>query len=43
MKSDTTMMAYSMTKTITAETILQLVEKNLLKLNESINTYIESC
>ncbi len=40
MKSSTTMMAYSMTKTITATAILQLVEKGELGLDDSIDLHL---
>jgi D-alanyl-D-alanine carboxypeptidase len=40
MTLDTTMMAYSMTKTITAVAILQLVEQNKLGLDDGIGTYL---
>jgi CubicO group peptidase (beta-lactamase class C family) len=42
MKSSTTMMAYSMTKTFTAAAILQLAEQGKLSLNDSVVTYIPS-
>ena len=40
MDSATTMMAYSMSKTITAAAVLQLVETGKVKLDEPIDTYI---
>ncbi len=40
MKTGTTMMAYSMTKTITAAAILQLVEKGELGLDDSIDLHL---
>jgi len=40
MKSVTTMMVFSMTKTITAVAILQLIEKGKLGLDDSIDMYI---
>lgn len=40
MKTNTTMMAYSMTKTITAAAILQLVEKGELGLDDSIDLHL---
>jgi len=42
MKSSTTMMAYSMTKTFTAAAILQLVEQGKLSLDDSVVTYVPS-
>jgi CubicO group peptidase (beta-lactamase class C family) len=40
MKANTTMMAYSMTKTITAVAVLQLIEKEKLHLNDSVAMYL---
>ncbi len=40
MKARTTMMAYSMTKTITAAAILQLVEKGKLALDDSVSMHL---
>lgn len=40
MKAGTTMMAYSMTKTLTAIAILQLVEKGVLELDTGIAKYL---
>lgn len=42
MQSSTTQMAYSMTKTLTAAAILQLVEKGTLKLEDGINHYLQN-
>ena len=42
MNSNTTMMAFSMTKTITAVAVLQLIEKGKLNLNDSIDKYIDN-
>ncbi|MHA2062131.1 MAG: serine hydrolase domain-containing protein, partial [Candidatus Sifarchaeia archaeon] len=42
MKISTTMMAYSMTKTITAAAILQLIEKNQLNLDDSVDLYLDN-
>ena len=42
MHADTTMMAYSQTKTITAAAILQLYEDGKLNLDDSIDTYISN-
>jgi CubicO group peptidase (beta-lactamase class C family) len=41
MSPDTTMMAYSMTKTITAAAVLQLVEKGTLDLDEPVDMYVQ--
>jgi D-alanyl-D-alanine carboxypeptidase len=41
MLAATTMMAYSMSKTITAATVLQLVERGRLRLDEPIARYID--
>src|SRR5205823_1445832 len=41
MQSGTTMMAYSMSKTITAAAVLQLVEMNKIGLDDSIARYID--
>lgn len=40
MKAGTTMMAYSMTKTITAAAILQLAERGKLSLEDSVDMYL---
>ena len=40
MKPGTTMMAFSMTKTITAAAVLQLIEKGKLSFDDSIDKYI---
>ncbi len=42
MTVDTTMMAYSMSKTITAAAVLQLVEARKIALDDSIDRYVES-
>jgi CubicO group peptidase (beta-lactamase class C family) len=42
MQTDTTMMAYSMTKTITAAAVLQLVEKGKLDLDDSVDMYVRN-
>ncbi len=42
MSLSTTMMAYSMSKTITAAAVLQLVEAKKLDLDESIDRYLEA-
>jgi len=43
MGSGTTMMAYSMSKTITAAAVLQVIDAQQLSLDESINRYLEFC
>jgi CubicO group peptidase (beta-lactamase class C family) len=42
MKPNTTQMAYSMTKTLTAAAVLQLVEKGELKLDDGISRYLQN-
>jgi CubicO group peptidase (beta-lactamase class C family) len=42
MKPDTTLMAYSMTKTFTAAAIMQLVEQGKLQLDDEINRYVNA-
>ena len=42
MEATTTQMAFSMTKTMTAAAILQLVEKGELKLEDGISRYLQS-
>jgi D-alanyl-D-alanine carboxypeptidase len=41
MHGETTMMAYSMSKTITAAAVLQLVESNKIRLDEPVARYLE--
>lgn len=41
MRADTTLMAYSMSKTITAAAVLQLAERGRLRLDEPIARYID--
>ena len=41
MRVETTMMAYSMSKTITAATVLQLVESNSIRLDDSVAQYLD--
>jgi len=40
MQPDTTMMAYSMSKTITAAAVLQLVDAGVIQLDDPINRYV---
>lgn len=42
MAADTTLMAYSMSKTITAIAVLQLAERGLVSLDASLTTYVPS-
>ena len=40
MASDTTMMAYSMSKTITAAAVLQLIERGSIGLEDAVSRYV---
>ena len=42
LNAETTMMAYSMSKTVTAAAVLQLVEAQTVRLDDPIDRYVES-
>ncbi len=42
MNQDTTLMAYSMSKTITAAAVMRLADENKLSLDDSVSSYVDS-